>query len=151
MEKLRNVGTQTFSLVCAVLLAVLLVLQFTPFWSFEDGGEQMQVSIGSYIWFPANNDALEDYLSAQIDDHSINDILVPPILVLVLSAVGLVLCVVKARLLPVLLLPLACGIAGMAGMAMPAMQLGAWGWQMALSVLLVLTAGAGLAANWKNH
>ena len=36
------------NLVCAVLMAVLLALQFVPFWTVEDS----QVSISSYVWFP---------------------------------------------------------------------------------------------------
>ena len=143
--------TKEFSLVCAALMAILLVLQFMPFWHFADGEEQAAVSISSYIWFPADNGGVDDYLSAAIEDFSINQMLVTPILLLVLCAVGVVFCLMRAGSLPVLLLPLAAGLTGVIGyLTTPALQLGGnWLLHLLISALLLLASAAGMILNQK--
>ncbi len=92
------------NLLCAVLMAVLLALQFVPFWTVED----TQVSIGGYVWFPSDHKDLESQFSAQFEDYTINDTIVMPILILVLAAVGIVLSIVKVNSPLCALLPAAC-------------------------------------------
>lgn len=151
LEKLKG-NAKMFNGICAVLMAVLLVLQFVPFWHFADGEEQAAVSISSYIWFPADNDGVDDYLSAAIEDHSINDMLVTPILLLVLCAVGVVFCLIKSRNPFALLLPLASGFVGTVGyLTTPALQMGgAWVLHLLVSILLLAAAAAGFVLHWKD-
>jgi len=151
MEKLKG-STKTFSMICAALMAVLLVLQFIPFWHFSDGEAQAAVSISSYVWFPADYGNVDDYLGEAIEDYSINDMLMTPILLLVLCAVGVVLCLLKAGNPLVLVVPLVAGLAGTIGyLTAPALQMGGnWIVHLLLSILLLAAAAAGLVLNWKD-
>lgn len=139
-------------MICAALMVVLLVLQFTPFWHFMDGEEQAAVSISSYVWFPADYANVDDYLSGTIDDYSINDMLTTPILLQVLCAAGAALCLIRAGHPLVLILPLAAGIAGTIGyLTTPALHMGGnWVLHLLISILLLAAAAAGLILNGKN-
>lgn len=151
LENLKG-NVKLFNVMCAVLMAILLVLQFVPFWHFVDGETETAVSISSYMWFPDDNKALDKHLESLIEGHSINDMLLPPILTLVLSAVGTVLCLLKPGKVLALLLPMGCGLAAVIGyLSIPALQAGAgWGLHLALGVALVVAAAAGLALNAKS-
>ena len=144
---MKKSGTvKGLNLLCAVLCAVLLVLQFVPFWAEGDG----QVSIGGYIWFPSDHKTLDSQLSAEIEGYSINDAVPLAVLLLVLSAVGIVLCILKMNNALSALVPLACGLVGTVGyLIQPAFRMGA-GWQLhclvcvAMAALAAVTLAAGL-------
>lgn len=143
MPKDTQSQTKLVHYVCAALLLILLVMQFTPFWHYGEAGD-VATSISGYIWFPGNHADLTSYLQATIsEDFIINDILIFCILMLVLSAVGLVLCAMKPGTLLAALLPTACGLSGVIGfLAEPALRLGStWG-LMFLLCLLMLCGGA---------
>lgn len=115
--------------LCALVLAAILVCQFTPFWSYpiEDG--EASVSIGSYIWFPTENKTVDSYITSNVSaGYSISQLVVPVILVLLLGAVGLVMCLFKHTNAWTGLLPLCCGLAGLYGfLCQEAFKLGtAW-------------------------
>ena len=77
---MKKSGTvKGLNLLCAVLCAVLLALQFVPFWAEEDG----QVSIGGYIWFPSDHKTLDSQLSAEIEGYAIGDVV--PLAVLLIG------------------------------------------------------------------
>ena len=144
---MKKSGTvKGLNLLCAVLCAVLLVLQFVPFWAEGDG----QVSIGGYIWFPSDHKTLDSQLSAEIEGYSINDAVPLAVLLLVLSAVGIVLCILRMNNALSALVPLACGLIGTFGyLLQPAYRMGA-GWQLhclvcvAMAALAAVTLAAGL-------
>ena len=74
--------------LCALLMLVLLICQFLPFWN--TGTEA--VSISSYIWFPSENEAVTELLSPHTDARfPINDIVTPCVLMLLFSAGTLIL------------------------------------------------------------
>ena len=131
------------NLLCAVLMAVLLVLQFMQFWTVED----TQVSIGGYVWLPSDHKDLESQFSAQFEDYTINDTIVMPILILVLAAVGIVLSIVKVNSPLCALLPAACGLVGTIGyLIQPVFRLGSgWALHCLFSVAMLAVAAVTLA------
>ncbi|MGN0779340.1 MAG: hypothetical protein ACI4MJ_09355 [Aristaeellaceae bacterium] len=131
--------TRTLNWVCAGLALVLLVMQFTPFWYMGEGTEP--VSIGGYVWFPSAHGEVTSYLQEKVSsDFRVNDTIVAPILMLLLSAASVVLCIVKAKAPLCALLPVACGAAGLIGfLTTPALRLGAT-WMIQLLLCLALLA-----------
>ena len=126
------------NVLCAVLMAVLLALQFVPFFTEGDG----QVSIGSYVWFPSDHKALDSQIAAQIEGYRIEDMIVMPILILVLCAAGIVLCIARMSCATSALLPAACGLIGTIGyLTQPVMRMGS-GWQLHALVSAAMLAVA---------
>lgn len=128
------------NITCIILMAVILILQFMPFWSYDG----MSTSIQAYIWYPSDHAPLETYLAGEIDGYTINNILIMPILVLVTSVAGIVLCLIKSGEPWSGLLPLVCGIAGLWGyLFKPAYRLGG-NWVLHLIVCIALAVVAAL-------
>ena len=128
------------NVIAAVLMVVLLVLHFTPFWQYGDNQEQA-TSIQGYIWFPSDNGSLDKYIKANADpDHSVDSILTMPILVLILGAVGAAFCLAKADQLWTGIFPAACGAVGLWGyLSKAAFQLGTnWVLHMIVCIALIL-------------
>ena len=48
--------------ICVVLMLVILIFQFMPFWHYTDDEETFDTSIQSYVWFPGEYRELDDYL-----------------------------------------------------------------------------------------
>lgn len=139
---MKRFGTvKSLNLLCALLCAVLLVLQFVPFWAEGDG----QVSISGYIWFPSDHKTLDSQLSAEIEGYSINDAVPMAVLLLVLSVAGIVLCILKMNNALSALVPLACGLVGTFGYLLhPAYRMGS-GWQLHCLVCVAMAALAAVA------
>ncbi|MBR5547182.1 MAG: hypothetical protein IKU70_09435 [Clostridia bacterium] len=144
INKFKNNRGMTVNVICAVLMAILLVLQFVPFWHYGEAGESC--SISGYIWFPSDHKELESWLISQAEDHDLNSFVGMPILVLVLSVVGSIFCLLKADQNWVGLFPLACGAAGaVAYLTIPALRLGVgWTWHLLLCIVLAVLGGYGL-------
>lgn len=125
------------NLTCALVMLVLLVLQFMPFWTY--GEPAQSVSIQEYIWFPGNHTGLDKVMQATLySDYKIDDILLMPILTLVLGAAGIVLCIFKADNPFVSLLPTACGAVSALGyLTHSAFQTGS-NWTLHLLVCIIL-------------
>ena len=51
--------------ICVVLMLVILVFQFLPFWHYSTEEESFATSIQTYIWFPGECRDLDDYLAEQ--------------------------------------------------------------------------------------
>ncbi len=130
-----------FSFISAVLMILLLLMQFTPFWQVGDGAAS--VSIQGYVWFPGNHLDLTKELQTQLNDPSfeVGRIVLMPVLELVLCCVGAVFCFAKSNNPLVMLFPAAAGIAGIWGYLEPAFRSGhLWPLHLALSVLLLAAA-----------
>lgn len=142
--------TSICNIACAVLMLILLVLQFMPFWTVETEEGANSVSIQSFIWFPGDHGDLEDSLGATLgnEEFSVNDVLGMPILVLVAGAAGVVLCLIKSGSGFASILPAICGVAGVWGfLAKPAFRLGStWQIQLALSAVILVLAIVSIAA-----
>jgi len=129
--------------VCALLMLVLLAMQFLPYWTYGEEGT-LQASIGQYVWFPGEYKELDTHLGEQLGKgYDITQMVTGPILVLVLSAVGAVLCLVKAGARATALLPMGCGAAGIVTYACTAaLRLGSLWWVHLLLAAAILVCGA---------
>lgn len=125
----------------ALLMGLMLLCQFMPFWSPENSEE---VSINGYVWFPSYHEELKEYLLAQDAEHYINHVVWPTIGLMLLCAAGVVFCLWKSDSVGVCLLPTAGGILGTwFYLATPVMRLGEFWWIHLLLCILMLLAGIG--------
>ncbi len=125
--------SQICNYVGIALMALLLLLQFMPFW---DG-----VSIQSYIWYPKQYTVVDSYIAGQVGaDYNINSIIWIPIIILVFSVLGIVLCALMSDSMLVSIAPFVCGIAGVYGyLVKRPLQLGTnWTIHLALCIALIL-------------
>ncbi len=139
-----------FNIITIILMGVLLVLHFMPFWSYDG----ISTSIQSYIWFPTDHAPLESYIAGQVgSDYQINDILLMPILVLLLTVIGIILCIAKSDITFVSLIPLACGLVGVWGyLFQPAFQLGTnWVLHLLVCVAMIATSALSMVFNFRNE
>ena len=126
--------------VCAVLMLALLVLQFLPFWN--TGADT--VSIGQYIWFPSDHADVTELIRPHTDGQiPINDVALPCVLMLLLSAGTLIFWIFSRKNL---FLPLCSLIGSIAGIwvciATPAFRMGNLWWL--ILVISLLGAAASL-------
>lgn len=127
------------SYASVVLMAVLLILQFSGFWSYDG----MSTSIQKYLWFPTDHDVLAEYISSALGvSHNINDIVFMPFMVLLLGVIGIAVCAVKPAHAAGSLLPLAAGVIGAWGYLTKApFQLGTnWILHLIVCILLIVTS-----------
>lgn len=146
-KKSRMNRVSVMNIVCAVLMLALLVMQFTPFWQYGEDGAT--ASIGGYIWFPTENAEVESYLKANVDGFAIDQLVAVAVLILVLSAAGAALCLIKPQMAVTPVVTMACGLLGMyAYLAKPALRLGMhWGLYLALCAGMILLGA--LVLYWK--
>ena len=123
---------------CVILMGVLLILHFIPFWNI--GGHNL--SIQNYVWFIYKYPEVESFFIAQNGAFSVNVFVLMPILVLVLTILGIIFCIKIDDEYSTTLLPLACGLVGIWGyLSRPEFQLGnAWGLHLAVRILMVIAA-----------
>lgn len=142
--KSRKINRVTIgNIVCALLMLAVLALQFAPYWHYGEAGE-MSASIGQYVWFPTDYKDLDSHIAQQVGgDYSINQMVLTPIVLLVLSAAGAVLGLMKPGAKATAIVPTVCSLAGVWGyLTSPALKLGStWGGHLAVCVLL-LACGA---------
>lgn len=131
----------------ALLMALLLILQFVPYWHYGEG-DALSASINGFVWFPDDHQGLTQQLTAQHADYSINPIAWTTVGLFLLCAVGTVLCLYKSHASSCAILPVMAGLLGLFGyLSTPAFQSGAWYWvQMALFVLMTILGIATFAA-----
>ena len=144
--------TRIMNIACAVIALALLVMQFTPFWYMGEGTEP--VSIGGYVWFPSDHGEVTSYLQEQVSgDFNVNDVIAMPILVLLLSVATMVVCVWKMDNPLAVLLPMACGLAGVWGfLAKAAFRLGStWSFQLVLCIALIALGAVALVSGLKKE
>lgn len=126
-------------IACLGLMLILLVLQFTPFWTYGEAGEM--ASISQYIWFPYKFTGVTAALTAALGEgFAVTQVVLWPAVVLVGCAVGTVLCLLKQHKLYTPIVAALAGLAGTIGyLFTPALKLGqGWGVHLLLSVLLLL-------------
>ena len=127
------------NIICILLMGALLVLHFMPFWSYDG----MSTSIQSYVWFPTDHAALESYIAGQVGgEYNINSIILMPVIVIVATVVGIVLCLSMSDNFFVGLVPLGCGLVGAWGyLTKAAFQLGTnWGLHLAVCIAMIAVA-----------
>lgn len=145
---MKNVSKQTNTMkwICAVLLILIFVLQFTPFWNVDG----TSFSIQKYIWLEAENTTINNYLVSNVgSDYNINKLIVTALIQLVAPLFGLVFCLLKSSSIYVAISTIICGIGGVWGMlTKPAYQLGGnWILFLVVDIALVI-AGIMLVVRW---
>lgn len=103
----------------------------------------MSKSIQGYIWFPSSCTWLSEYLTVQLgESYSLNDIVLMPAIVLLITVFGIILCIWKWDNIFASLLPLVCGLAGIWGyLSKPAFQLGNnWGVHLAICIVMMFAS-----------
>lgn len=130
----------------ALLMALLLILQFVPYWHYGEG-DALSASINGFVWFPHHHDALTEELTAQHKGYSINPIAWTTVGLFVLCAAGAVLCLYKSHASPCAMLPLLAGLLGLGGyLSTPALRAGSLYYvQLALFALMLISAVATIA------
>lgn len=158
------------SYICVVLLTVLLLTQFLPFWSCNDcrshREEDKSISIAEYTWFPEEHSPItkgmtDVYKEAYGEDYKdengknfrfrANDIVNPLIIIFFGCISGIVLCLLFAKHIYLTLIPLIVGgYASYWYLTNPAMQAGQhWVLHLVVAVLTAVAALAVLALNVK--
>lgn len=148
MKSLKE-STKLFNILCAVVMAVLLVLEFTPYWHYGEGEEAASASINAYIWMPSDQGDLINYFGDALGEKpDINNEIGTPILILVLSLLGVVLCCVKPALPLSSLCGAVLGISGLMGyLGSAVLKLGSlWGLHLGLCIAALALGALGLAA-----
>ena len=157
----KNNLVQTLNLTCAVLVLILLVMQFMPFWLCSDCKEHedvdKMVSVAEYTWFPEKHKPItkgmtDVYLEVYGEDYTdengkkytfaVDDIVTPIAIVFFGCIVSAALCYAFSNEAIVAVIPLVVGVVGSYGyLAYPAMKAGA-GWMLHLIVALLVVMAA---------
>lgn len=128
---------------CIALMAIMIVLQFMPFWCYGDQ-ETQTASINGYIWFPNDHKELNHYLKTIAgSDFEVDQILLMPIFNLLAGFFGILLCLTKPHTPIIKILPAACGLVGLWGyLTEPVFRLGTnWGIHLLVCAALLIVAG----------
>ena len=102
MLKNKKLMTIICSSVCMLVIAILIALQFTPYWTFTDSNNTEQtISIGDYVWFPnedVSND-FEDEVKATVfpgqrmtDNKVVNEIVMYPAITFGIAVFAFITC-----------------------------------------------------------
>lgn len=142
--------TKICNYLCIAMMAILLILQFAPFWSFDGGN----ASIQSYIWFPENYKPLTEMMQTEFGkDYNIGKIVFPMVAILLTTAVGIVLSVIKSDNPLVKIIPIAGTLIGIYGfLSKPDLRLGStWVIQLVLCIAVIVTSALTIFCHLKEE
>lgn len=150
-KKFQLSRTTTLNIVSSVIMLVLVVMLFTPYWHYGDGQSN---SINGYVWMPTECRDLETYFEESLGEPvDLNRFISVPILLLVLGVGGIALNILKSYSAWTCLLSIPYGLIGIFGfLCDDALRLGSI-WPLHL-VLYIAVLGAGLAhafSIWKER
>lgn len=141
MKKNTTTYVRACNIISAILLVVLAVYQFLPFW--RDGNSTS--SIQGIVWLPLHHEDITDYLTKTVDPNFfLNDVILMPIVVLACAVIGLLMCTIKSDSKWSALIPAICAVVGIFGyLTTPIFQMGAfWGMHLAVCIEMLLVAAA---------
>lgn len=102
-------STKTLNLACMLLMAVLVLLQFTPYWSVDGEG----VSLMGYLGFPNDHSNLSSWLNSTIPGgFTINEIVSWILFTAALCIAGVILCLKYREKISAALVPAGAGLLG---------------------------------------
>ena len=140
-KKLRN--TKWIGIAVAVLMFILVILQFVPFWRYQ--GESL--SIAGYIWRPYEHSEFTSLFKSYFGKEFKVSLMfaMPMVITLLANTVGTVFCAIKHSSKAVYLLPIVSAVSGLYGYwAAPAFQLGSsWIIHLVLYVLMMAVGVCG--------
>lgn len=142
--------TKICNYLCIAMMAILLILQFTPFWSFDGGN----ASIQSYIWFPDDYKPLTEMMQTEFGkDYNIGELVFPMVAILLTTAAGIVLSIIKSDNPAVKIIPIAGTLIGIYGfLSKPDLRLGStWVIQLILCIAVIATAALTIFYNLKEE
>lgn len=136
--------------ICAALILIMLILQFTPFWTYETEDGSASCSINGYVWMPDCHADTTEYLQSALGDSSfsVNNVYAFPAAQLAFLLVGLAFCLIKPDTPVGPLAGIAAGAFGAAGyMTRTALRLGsAWSLHLLVSVAIILMGVVAIVA-----
>ncbi len=136
--------TTWIGIAASVLMLVLVVLQFLPYWSYQ--GES--VSIAGYVWRPHEYNTFTELFRSYFGKKFRITLMfgLPMALTLVANLVGSVLCVLKSRKPATYLVPAVSGILGIYGLLtqQPYRLSGLWLPNLILYALVLLLGIVGI-------
>ena len=146
------------NIICAVLMLILLVLQFLPgYWTAQksrpekDGTYKTDTaSLQGYMWTPSEHTVLDDYFDDLYgDDLVMNDAVMMPIVTLTCGVLLCVFCVFMRDKSWLVILPALAGIYGVLGyLSFPIYRLnGLWVVHFVLAVLILLVSVTSLVTS----
>ena len=125
------------NVICVISLAILLILQFTPFWELNGSG----TSIGGYVWLPLDHPELTAYLqSATHPDFKVDTLVMTTVCQTILSIIGVIVWLRNRESIIVSAFAAVCGIGTMwSFLSKPALQLGVnWYIYLILGIVLLV-------------
>lgn len=133
---------------CALLIALVLALQFVPFWQHEAGS----ASINAYVWLPSQNAETTALLQGALgEDFTVGNMVGGPAAELLCGIIALVLCIFCQKSIFAPLMAAVTGAVGaVAYLATPALQLGSL-WGLHLATCLLLAAMGAVTTWWKKN
>lgn len=134
------------NIVCLVLLAVILVLQFTPFWSVDGQG----ISIGTYIWFPTEHTEVTTYMQSNVSESfNVLSLVGSHCLILVGAVFAAFFFLKNTESINCTIFSVIAGIGGLWGYGTKAAyQLGNnWTLHLLICILLTVAAAVGLVVH----
>ena len=167
-KSMRN-KTKLANYVCALLALILLVLQFTPFWSYTtDKGEIKTTSINGYVWLrPQEGAIIDQFVEIQGPDMFVNGILqsqcpnlpitkvrelsavlvvtISCIAILLLCVFSIIFCIKKARNGAVAVVPGLAALAGLLTFGVNSVYRAGSTWVIQLVLCVLLLAAAVVA------
>ena len=150
MKKQKTNITLILNLLMALVMVLLTVLHFTPFWNVD--GES--ISLMGYLGFPDDHSNLTSWLNSSIEGgFLINQIVFWVFFPAVFSVVGSILCIrFRGHVAPASVSLLTSVLGILFCILSPAFRLGTvWGLHLALNLLLlVLAATAFFTAAGRN-
>lgn len=134
MKKLKN-PVKTANRLCALIMLLLLILQFTPFWNVDGEG----ISLLGYWAFPDDHNNLSSWLKDTLGGFDINEIVFWIMFVVAFCVIGVIVCLKNSQKGAVLIIPAGTGILGVLFcICEPAFRQGqVWGLHLLLCLLLV--------------
>ena len=127
------------NVVYVILMAVLLILQFTPFWELDG----QQISIGGYIWFPTSHEDLTAHFQEVVaPDFKVDSLVISSLIQLLLPAAGIALLLYDKESIYIPICSAVCGIGLLwSYLSKPVFRLGSnWMIYPVLSAILLLSA-----------
>ena len=139
--------SRIFNYICALLMLVLLVTQFLPFWTChcakKCGEEGKELSVSSYVWFPKDHaKGITKDFDELISKFELNDVILTPVVILVCSVLGIFFCIIKAKNPLMGIFPFLAGLAGTFGyLTNPVLKAG-MNWQIHLIASIAVLAAS---------
>ena len=135
MKNIKEKQIKACNLLCVLLLAVMLVTQFTPFWELDG----QTTSISSYVWLPSDHADLTAHFEQSVgSDYTINTMVLPSVFQLILPVLGIILFFNNREGIFTSIISMCAGAAGIwTYLCKPAFRLGAWQVPFAVSIILL--------------